>query len=231
MNYQISVLPLLILLFFTACENEDVRPGSTQNPDPVRFDNPAVGQISRYLRFRDTNANDDDNSFHFIKDTLVLEIVAADNFGFKVKESLTPGSNCVTQAENPCDTAPNFYYFKIENDTVLLYDPVEPAACCPMIFWHSFKLPLNTSNHVFHQDKWEIKAPASLSTCPESGRVENFKQFNTTYGTMKVASTLFCNRAFDGNDYTYVYSASKGIVRFYEIGAWVPQANGWYLLD
>ncbi len=231
MKYQIFVLPLLTLIFFTACKKDEVRPNDTRNPNPIRFDNPAVGQTSRYVRFSDSNANDNDNSFNFIKDTLVLEIVASDANGFKVKESLTPGSNCLTQTENPCESNAIFYYFKIENDTVTLYDPLEPAACCPMMFWHSFKLPMTVANHLFMVDKWKLIAPATVVDCPESGRVENFTQFGKNYGTMNVTSTLSCNRAFDGHDYTYVYSASKGIVRFHEIGSWIPTGSGWYLLN
>lgn len=230
MKFQIFGLTLFSFLIFTACQKNEAPLVCEHETNLIRFDQPEVGQVSRYVRFSDTNANDDDNNFNFIKDTLVLEIVSADSGGFKVKESLTPGSNCLTQAENPCHSDAVFYYFKIENDTVLLYDPLEPEVCCPMIFWQSFKLPLTTANHVFTVDKWKLEAPASITTCPETGRVENFKQFGTDYGTMKVASTLSCNRAFDGHDYTYVYSESKGIVRYYEIGSWVPKAEGWYLL-
>ena len=221
----------MFVLFLAACKKENVSPHSVQNANPVRFDNPEVGQSSRYVRFKDSNANDDDNSFDFLKDTLMLEIVASDSNGFKVKESLTPGSQCLTELPVVCDTAAIFYYFKIENDTVLLYDPIEPAACCPMIFWQSFQLPLTVADHLFTVNQWKLEAPATVENCPESGRVENFTQFGMDYGTLKVASTLYCNRAWDGNDYTYVYSASKGIVRYYEIGSWFPQASGWYLLN
>jgi hypothetical protein len=114
---------VFLFLFFIACKKDEVTPKGAQNPNPIRFDNPAIGQASRYVRFSDSNANDDDNNFNFIKDTLVLEIVASDSNGFKVKETLTPGSDCLSQTGNPCSPDAIFYYFKIENDSVTLYDP------------------------------------------------------------------------------------------------------------
>lgn len=225
MKRLLIFFPLLALLF--SCKKDD----PYNVPDPVsnriRFDALAVGQVSRYIGL--TGSYLDNNYFEYSDDTLQLEIIAKDDKGYKVKETL----RYVGYVSNWLDWEKDsvfFYYLRIKDDT-LFVKPANSTYLNSSIFTYriskfGFSLKKITSPEVEILG-WKTSFPSW--TDRYEGYTEGYTLFGKTYDHLNVIVENTPMES-DGQGETYVFSKSAGIVRFSTYSPWTQKGYGWDLL-
>ncbi len=209
-----------------ACHRESLSGG-----DPIRFDQLAVGQRSRYTAFEGENCrNGDGLQFTHFKDTLVLEIVGQDAQGFKVMETLHYADGTSSWYSYNRDST-YYYYFLVSNDTLRLA-PIGTNYVVSRLFTDYFApfagLPLaNFTDTEVKMKGWLTDLP--FCECRKMGFTKKYKLFGKKYSRLNV---LMENTAMqgDGLGYTYVYSAMDGLVKFSTCSAFTSSGYGWDLL-
>lgn len=221
-------LALFVALF--ACKKErlpDVpAPASTR----IRFDLPAVGQVSKFIGLSGEEYFSSNNAlFEYSDDTLRLEIVAKDANGYKVKESLHYNGAVQEYLDWDKDSV-YFYYLQISNDTLravpagTLY--IQSRLFGFQITEHGIPLKKILSPKV-EIDGW--KTSFNYCECYRTAYTENYTLFGKLYERLNVVVEN-SPMALDGSGETYVYDKSSGIVRASTYGWWTQSGYGWDLL-
>lgn len=228
MKQPIIFLALFALL--SACKKDS----PLDVPDPasnrIRFDALAVGQVNQYIGLSgEAYYTNDYDQFEYSDDTLRLEIVAKDNNGFKVAETL----HYVDTVHNWLDwdkDSTYYYYLRVSNDT-LRVKPIGTPYLRSRIFTYNLSeegLPLKK----IESPEVEIlgwKTSFNYCECRQTGYAENYTLFGKKYDRLNVIVENSA-MALDGNGETYVFSKPFGIVRFSTYGWWTQSGYGWDLL-
>ena len=225
-----SLVFLALLTSLSACKKDsplDVPEPASKN---IRFDLPAVGQVSRYLGLagEDYYTNNYDH-FEYSDDTLRLEIVAKDNNGYKVAETLHYVDVVHSWLDWDKDST-YYYYLRVTNDTLKVI-PIGETYLRSRIFAYNLSqqgLPLKK----IESPEVEIlgwKTSFNYCECRQTGYAENYSLFGKTYDRLNVIVENSA-MALDGNGETYVFSKPFGIVRFSTYGWWTQSGYGWDLL-
>ena len=95
------------------------------NTNPIMFCGLEVGQKSAYVllegnQYFNNEAYDD---YQYLNDTLIVEIVAQDENGFLVEESITPDSDPLPDGVYYMSDSTYQYYLKPNLDSLLVYHP------------------------------------------------------------------------------------------------------------
>lgn len=211
------------------CKDDDSNPASGH---PIRFDNLAVGQTSRYLGLTGENyfssSNDD---YSYSNDTLVLSIVSEDASGFKIREEMhyLDTLNAVLDYEKD---SIYYYYLNVKDDSLRVTPVgtgfVRSRIFSPSFWYHNTALPLHKTDAANVEIVgWKTSFP--YCECRKEGLAAEFTLFGVSYKDLNVIRDD-ASMAVDGPGQTYVYAPSYGIVRFTEVSWWTQSGYGWDLL-
>lgn len=229
------LLFLSMLTVLSACQKDD--PYNVPQPvsNRIRFDALAVGQVSRYIGLNGYGYHPAiiNSYFEYTDDTLHLEIVAKDDNGYKVAETVHYVGDVDTWLNGSWADSTFFYYLYLSDDT-LRFSPIDTWNIRSRIFrGHAtrYGLPLEkiTSPEVEIKD-WRTSFP-SWSRRWE-GYTENYTLFGHTYEHLNVIVENTA-MALDAPGETYVFSKSFGIVRASTYGYWTSEGYdgyGWDLI-
>ena len=221
----------LFILLLSSCNKEDDFKIPDPVPGPIDWLHPQVGQANFYLRLRGERYFDPNNttSWGYLPDTLLLEIVDADENGYLIRESLTSGSYSFTadtlQLFQPDSIA--FYYLNTGEDTVRFFHPDQPFLLSKFpVLNHAYPLEFFTANPTSFAG-WKTELP--YCECNLEAYVDHAEILGRKYGKLNV---LIENMAmqYDGPGFTTAYNASEGIVRTYVVNWWFQMGEGWDLL-
>ncbi len=223
--FLLLLILLTTTLFVPACTRDAV-----SSVDPIRFDQLAVGQRSRYIGLDGENYRQGNGSeFVHSADTLVLEIVGQDAQGFQVNEVIHYGAGSSNWNSHSRDSTYS-YYLTVTNDTLHLVPNVTDYLRSRLFVYYSSSdgLPLAE----FADPKVDIKgwkADFPFCACRETGFTKKYRLFGKKYPRLNV---LMDNTAMqtDGLGHTYVYSAKEGLVKCALYNAWTADGYGWDLL-
>ena len=228
MKKPVIFLALFVALF--ACKKERLPDVPVPASHHIRFDLPAVGQVSKFIGLSGEEYLSSNNDlFEYSDDTLRLEIVAKDAIGYKVKESLHYNDAVQEYLEWDKDSVYHFY-LKISNDTLyavpagMLY--VQSRLFGFQITEHGIPLKKILSPKV-EIDGW--KTSFNYCECYRTAYTENYTLFGKLYERLNVVVEN-SPMALDGSGETYVYDKSSGIVRASTYGWWTQSGYGWDLL-
>ncbi len=230
-----SIASILSLLAICSCCKKDtvegpLSPPTTYKGKPVRFDSLAVGQVSLYIGFDAEKYNSNSyDQFSYFDDTLEIAIIAKDAQGFLVAESLRYTGDVSQWLEYNKDSV-IYYYLNVTDDTLKFKKP-EPGFLYSQLFNYQLVmqgLPLaKFSNQNLEIEGWKAKLP--YCECRNTGYVENYSLFGTTYPYLNVLVEN-SDMAVDGNGETYVYAPKTGLVRGSTYSWWTSGGYGWDLL-
>lgn len=226
-----ALIFLSFLTFLSACKKEDPQHEPMPASNRIRFDRPAVGQVSKYIGL----AGEDYYSasydqYEYSDDTLHLEIIAKDNNGYKVAESLHYVGDVHAWLDSEKDSTYQ-YYIQVTNDTLRVI-PIGPAYLRSRIFGYHISQEGILLKKI-ESPKVEIlgwKTGFNYCECRQQGYTENYTLFGKTYDRLNVIVEN-SPMAWDGSGETYVFSKSFGIVRFSTYGWWTQSGYGWDLLS
>jgi len=221
----------MMMLSAMACKHEtDINPGVADSN--ITFADLKVGQKNSYLYLIGENYYDAKNiAFEYTADTLVHEIIGADENGFLVNEYLTPGS-LVFDSEDPYiynAWDPYQFYIKIENDSVKFETHPDYADYGSKTYvYNNLTLPLTD----FTEGEMAIngwKIDLSFCECNDMGFLTNYSLLGNNYDQLNV---VIDNQSMvvDGSGMTYIYSESYGLVRYMTYGGFAISGRGWDLL-
>lgn len=196
----------------------------------IRFDYPAVGQVSQYLGLSgEMYYTNDYDQYEYSDDTLRLEIVGKDNNGYKVAETL----HYVDEVHSWLDVEKDstyYYYLQISNDTLHLvsigYPYLRSRIFSYEVSGQGLPLKAITSPKV---DILGWKTSFPYCECLQQGYTEHYTLFGQEYGRLNVIVEN-SPMAVDGAGSTYVFSKAFGIVRFSTYSWWTQSGYGWDLL-
>lgn len=223
-----AVLSGVVALAITVggCDSEPVVPAAT-GVGPVRFDEPAVGQRSRYLFFFcDHYGNPVQGTQIYAPDTLQLFVANLDGNRFRIEESLTMGSASRHGATNVTDAESTYtYWLQVDGDSLLV-----PTDIPSRIFWTRLQrdLPLGTiSGPETRFVGWQPDLPYHESLVTAS--VVDHTQFGHSFDRLNL---LMDNRMMqvDGPGFMFAYAAETGLVRWAYYRWWGRLGSGWDLL-
>lgn len=223
-----GTLLIAILILMASC-NKDATITTHEAGAVVRLDQMEVGQKSRYVALSGEKYYSGEDQYHYTHDTLELEIIAKDDNGFLVEERLIYSGELGTWLDYKKEEAIQ-YYLTLKNDTLKIHYPGTPNLYSRIFGFQIIRQGLPMAP--FGNNKMEIKGWKTNQGYIESrlsGYVEDYSLFGQKYDRLNV---LIENSAMalDGNGETYVYNASKGLVRFSTYSWWTSDGYGWDLL-
>jgi len=224
-------IPLfLTVVLLNSCKKDCPLDVPNSVSDRIRFDFPAVGQVSQYIGLAgEMYYSNEYDQFEYADDTLRLEIVAKDNNGYKVAETLHYVGDVHDWLDWEKDST-FYYYLRVSQDS-LRATPIGSPYLRSRIFTYQASqqgIPLKK----IESPKVEIlgwKTSFNYCECRQQGYAENYTLFGHTYGHLNViVENSFM--AVDGPGETFVFSKPFGIVRFSTYGWWTQSGYGWDLL-
>jgi hypothetical protein len=181
---------LLFCLFLTSCcHNDDsVQPQALYGGANgiINFGEMKIGQTSMYLGFRAPDYyNFQSGALELTQDTLMVEIIGEDDFGFRAVEYFTPGSPALTEPGDLTDTA--YYSMKIEGDSLRFdWDFNSPVSPRGRLFDYGVRYPMTTEPFKFDKFDWKIFPTADMPQFGITGTVEAYQPLTFNFGTCKV---------------------------------------------
>ena len=226
---------LILAFLFAACSSDD--PIITSNsarkdllerlPDKglIRFDNPEVGQRSRYVSFQASkDVATDEVTFIYKPDTLVLIITQKESDKWVVREFLTEGSeNDFLQDEVV------IRHLSVDSDSAYFSRPSSAFSVSLVFIGDRMNIPLQPVSE---------PAPLNPDCMPLFGYetkvwmqyTTNYSQFGQTFHHLNDFYD-YSEMAGDGLGLMYAYGPSYGLVRWTWVSAWEQdKAEGWDLL-
>ncbi len=217
---------LLALAVAVGCGDDPVRPPAT-GPGPVRFDQLTVGQRSRYLFFIcDHYGSPAQGTQTYAPDTLQLVVAGQDGDGFRIEESLTPGSASLHGAMNVLDPDSTYtYWLQIVGDSLWV-----DARTRSRIFWAPTEryyplAPVAGPETQFVGWQPDLRYHESLVTA----YVRDHTQLGQSFDRLNL---LMDNRAmqYDAAGDLFAYAADHGLVRWASYSWWTRGGTGWDLV-
>jgi len=233
MNRSFFAFVSLCTLLLAACQKEDLTPNS-QPPvkkGQIRFDQPEVGQQSRYVLFQGSRYADPQapDAWTYRSDTLIVEIVGQDDAGFLLEERLSEGSHArsADTAYLPHPDTVYRYYMQVETDSVHFF-----AGEGPFTVSHFFqgaldsrKLPLDfIAGPKTAFSGWKTDLP--YCECYREAYAENSLILGQHYDHPNVIINNAATQ-HDALGFTYAYHLEGGLVRYYYVSWWFQSGQGW----
>ena len=235
-------LSLLGLCWFGACKDQTtIDPSAWQDPleglpdaGPLRFDEPAIGQRSRFVFFEArADSNNLSPKYQYSPDTLVMAFTGKAGDNWIVSEFLTEGSLSRTH--------PELGYLKPDPDTV--YSTYLQTTSDSILFTKKsghFEYSYALANAGLRLPKALTDAPATqnddcqpflgYSTYVWLEYALNYQRNGHNFDHLNLHFD-YHEMAFDGFGYCFVYAPKYGFVRAAWVSAWTPDlARGWDLL-
>lgn len=227
------------LLFITCCAAlsiiacRDQEPSFALEPDfqnNVRFDQPAVGQVSHYLRFEAGSCPGPTVEFKYLSDTLVLEVTKVEGNTVTLTERLTPGSACI-KTTDPYDdpwgggTADITLQLLLENGTAQLLSTSEPFSQTRLFIFPNLVMPLAPIT----APAMTIKDWYPMSDNSTAGFLTDYLQLNVQYSRLNTVID-YEPMSWDGAGGLYLYTAELGMVRSGHRSSWCQNGEGWDLM-
>ncbi|HMX38788.1 MAG TPA: hypothetical protein PKD78_00615 [Saprospiraceae bacterium] len=230
MTKHISILFTALSLLAFACKDHfEPAPPLPVSGQQVRFDQPEVGQISTYIRFRGPSCPGNAPGFQYLPDTLMLEVTDVQGELITCRERLTPGSACVLSPDTHDDPkgggiAELTCTLRKSNGEIKLVAASGTYLQTRLFQEPSLTLPLAP-----------IASPERLlqEWYPQddggnSGYLLNHSQQGATYPRLNVA-TYYGPMAWDGAGFLQLYAAEWGMVRAGLRSSWCQAGEGWDL--
>lgn len=190
-----------------------------------------VGQASHFVFFTGENYQDTSEfSIQYHPDTLVMEIVGKDDFGFRVKECITSGSKPNNELLFPDSVL--YYYLKVENGYLKPHrTPDSPSGTflySRLFLTREIPLPLAkiTAEEIILSG-WKTN-PVYFGLYRE-GFCENSMVNNAAYPYLNIVIDN-SDMATDGHGTTWIYAPTAGLVRFFAVSPWTNKGSGWDLI-
>lgn len=224
--FLIGFLTILSL----ACDKEGVSP--RQEIANISWELPAVGTQSRYIHFQGNNYFDFENTeFKYTADTLILEVLQADEKGITLAEYLSAGSVSRRDPENSTLDPESRYEYRLRltADSIFV-TPVNGDYLASRLFplYRLSGLPLNVPEKPLVSIRgWKTSLPPCA--CTATGIIPSWTLFGKTYTNLNVVQNDTW-MAVDGPGSTLIFSAREGIVRAFSVNPWRNKGEGWDLL-
>ena len=219
-----------LLLLLGACQPEPV-PGNLAFQNIIRFDQPAVGQLSRYVRFLGEDISDMQNfRFRYLADTLEVRIIGLDSLGWIAEEQLTPFSESRLGSPDKIpwadSTFRNHFTVNVDSFNIIIIGNQYSFKS------HFFRLPRQFSlQPIAHNptriNGWKILEP--YCECFLTAYADAYEHFGYLLPRLNV---VIDNRAMavDGPGYLHVYHPDFGFVKVTSYSWWTHAGEGWDLL-
>ncbi len=228
MKSNILFLFFSLFLLYNCNKEEVVVPPSEINcTNCLNFNELELGQQSKYLNFVGESRIEDNPSFDYTDDTLVVKVIGVNGGFFLIEEHF---------AENP-DSSWN-YEISLQADKVVFRFPewpVDPnytlnSSMLLQQYSHLFELPMTiVDGKIGDMNGWEVVFDSSCNTAPCYGTIENYEQFGFSFPKLNVFHD-YGPMAFDGAGIFFFYHNDFGIVRSVSVGSWIPKGWGWDLI-
>jgi len=227
------IIVFVAFALFNSCAKDE--PMSIEKEDlgtRLQFDNLEIGQSSKYVFFIGEDYDQQGtNSYTYVTDTMVLEVFDQDEFGYLVREYLTPGSASLHTASNVAFAdATVIYYLQADGNELQLVSKED------RLMTRLFQLSSQSeANYKLSSlDMMEIKINGWTTSQPLydgvlEGYTKNYRQLNLEFDDLNV---LIDNRdvMLGGPGNTHVYSEKYGLVRATSYNASTGRGFGWDLL-
>jgi len=208
------------LFFLMACEKKEITvqetPGiSSACANCVQFDDPAVGQLNKYVKFKGASFYKEDNpTITYEADTLYLEVIGKTDNEFTLEERVFSQPGQAVQYKLTVDKE-GYYFSRGEKRANALLLP-------PLFRLENMDFLLNLDEAPSAAMKgWYIENNCDKQPCyyqlDQFGEREELKVF-LDYSPM----------AYDGNGFYSIYD-EKYLLRTTSIAAWTGEASGWEL--
>jgi len=192
----------------------------------IRFDNPEVGQRSRYVLFQATKKDYTSNevTINYRPDTLVLAIVDKEGDKFVIREFKARGSENLPLEEEIVTR-----HLSVDSDSAYFSRPTTPFTVSLVFVGDQMNIPLQPVSD---------PAPLNPDCLPLFGYdtkvwmqyTTNYSQFGQTFHHLNDFYD-YTEMAGDGLGLMYAYGPSYGLVRWTWVSAWEQtKAEGWDLL-
>lgn len=233
MKYFQLIFVLSAFIAFNSCsKDEPIDIQQDRFGNRLQFNNLEVGQMSKYVFFIGENYDQQGtNSYNYLNDTLVLEIVGEDEEGFLVREYLTPESESLHAASNVAfPDAMILYYLDASSGELKLKSKED------RLITRLFQLSSANegSYDLSEMNEFELKINGWTTSQPLydgvlEGFTTNYRQLNLEFDNLNV---LIDNRdvMLGGPGNTHVYSEKYGLVRATSYNASTGKGFGWDLL-
>ncbi len=211
-------LLLLTLAIWNCQQDDDIQSLALADecPNCINFENVQVGQQSRYVAF--TGKRDfEDQDYHYLSDTLVVQVAAQEGEDFILEEFLT---------SNP-DSIRTYRISLIDNNINIRLNEYWIGS---WLFQGgtNIQIALEPRDYQSAEIKgWE--AIVSCETAPCYGYLAEYEQGRFNYNDVYVYRN-YGPMAWDGNGFFAIYNSKYGIVRSVSVGSWIPVGNGWDLI-
>lgn len=229
MKKELLPIALFFLLVTVGCKKEtpDSPPNLSENR--IRFDQLAIGQKSRYVRFRAGSCIGPNNDFVYLSDTLLLEVVDNQSNVFTLKESFTANSLSILYPDSTdawFDASEIEIKLFFEQDTAKVVIPPTPHPISNVSRIFSI-LPLPLA-----EDNLSIQTIATWFPDEDGkGYVKNYQQLGNNYPRLNFVANYYPMFG-DGPGDFYLYKTDYGIVRSGSRNGWCPDdGTGWDLLS
>ena len=223
---------LVLTTIFSACSDDDlIEEEECRTPsNHIDFTNPAEGQTSSYLLLTGEQYFDDNNnfSFEYTGDTLILTVESITSDGILIKEELSEGSTGEALSSWILDIdLPHYITAVIDNDSIQFFPEVAINPASLLFGGHVYndKLPLtNITENETTIEGW--KNGLGYCECDREGFVTDTNLLGYDYERLNIAIRN-AEMQVDGPGHTYVYSANEGIVRYSIYSWWSSTGIGW----
>jgi|GEM_PF-1787971 hypothetical protein len=227
------ILVLTAFLVLNSCgKDEAIEIQDDSFGNKVQFNKLKVGQKSQYVFFIGEDYHEQgSNSYTYLTDTMVLEVYDEDQYGYLVREYLTPGSASLHSTSNVAFADANVvYYINNEGGMLNLFSKDE------RLITRLFQLSSDNPGEydLDDLDMMEVKINGWTTSQPLfdgvlEGYTKNYRQLNLEFDNLNV---LIDNRdvKLGGPGNTHIYSEKYGLVRATSYNASTGKGFGWDLL-
>jgi len=202
------------LLVIAACEGDRDMLEDPGTKHPINFEHPVTGQVAVYLGFEAAQYyNYTTDAMTLTGDTLVMEILGEDAFGFAVREYYTSFSPVLADPDPLTDTA--YYSFRIQNDSIAFdWDAGSGISPRGRLFDFGVRYPLKTEPYVFDQFGWKVFPSSGMPQFGVTGSVPSYTPLDESFGTCQVrydVGTVFGHSERP----IWIYQSSFGLIARY----------------
>lgn len=225
---------LFLTLLLAACRQEPLSEAlSFQNV--IRLDKPAVGQVSRYVRFWGEDVSDPLNfKFRYLTDTLEIRIAGRDSLGWIVQEQLTPYSESLHDSPDKLAWADSVFQnrFRVDADSfyLLANGNLFPYYTIPRS--HFFRPPVHLPIATVLENPTRIQGWKTLEPyceCFRKAYADEYMHFGYPLPHLNVVIDNR-NMATDGPGHLHIFHPKFGFIKVASYSWWTRAGEGWDLL-
>jgi hypothetical protein len=194
----------------------------------VRFDAPAIGQVSRYrVLVGQKYRAPDESPFQYVDGTLIAEVIAVDGSGFRIREAFEDPGKVPEAVRSWIDAdATAEYDVRIER-SILHIKPASGEQRSRLFPWRDPALPLEAGGATVELFGWKTTVP--YREARTEAVVLDASLLEESYPRLEV---VIDNEPMqvDGPGSTWVYAADAGLVRSSHYSWWTNEGIGFDLI-